>query len=54
MRKWAFLRAQKLLEDVTASKYLGDRFNGLLINGAVAALSNGEPILIGNPFVIEG
>ena len=42
------------MEDVTASKYLGDRFNGLLINRAVAGLSNGEPILIGHPFVIEG
>ena len=41
MTKWVWLRAKKLLEDVTASKYLGDPFNGLLINRAVAGLSNG-------------
>ena len=44
---------QKLMYD-HPSKYLGDRFNGLLINWAVAGLSNGEPMFIGEPFVIEG
>ena len=54
MTKWARLSVKIQMEDVTASKYLGDRFNGLLINRAVAGLSNGEPILIGHPFVIGG
>ena len=58
MTKWVWLRAKKLLEDVTASKYLGDPFNGLLINRAVAGLSNGGlplHLLLGAPpFVIGG